>query len=162
MLKILSLFGCIGLLVLMNGCASPETPDTTNELTESGESKFISVQHVLIGFEGSVPGKSVTRSREEAEKLANEILEKAKAGEDFGSLVSAYTDDSPPGIYHMSNFGVSGKMSGIGAGEDVFPRDQMVPAFGDVGFPLQIGEIGMSIYDERKSPYGFHIVKRLK
>jgi parvulin-like peptidyl-prolyl isomerase len=38
----------------------------------------------------------------------------------------------------------------------------MVPAFGDAGFPLKVGEIGMASYDSTKSPYGWHIVKRLK
>jgi parvulin-like peptidyl-prolyl isomerase len=38
----------------------------------------------------------------------------------------------------------------------------MVPAFGEVGFALAPGEIGMAPYDARKSPYGWHIIKRLE
>jgi parvulin-like peptidyl-prolyl isomerase len=38
----------------------------------------------------------------------------------------------------------------------------MVPAFGDAGFPLKVGEIGMADFDPQKSPYGWHIVKRLE
>jgi len=34
----------------------------------------ITVQHILIGFAGSVPGKGITRSQDEAKKLAYEIL----------------------------------------------------------------------------------------
>lgn len=37
----------------------------------------------------------------------------------------------------------------------------MVPAFGDVGFPLKVGEIGVSKYDPQNSPSGWHIIKRL-
>jgi parvulin-like peptidyl-prolyl isomerase len=38
----------------------------------------------------------------------------------------------------------------------------MVPAFGNVGFSLAPGEIGMAEYDPRTSPYGWHIIKRLE
>ena len=38
----------------------------------------------------------------------------------------------------------------------------MVPAFGDVGFGLKVGEIGVAEYHPRKSPYGYHIIKRTK
>jgi parvulin-like peptidyl-prolyl isomerase len=38
----------------------------------------------------------------------------------------------------------------------------MVAAFGDVGFQLEVGEVGMAVYDPVKSKYGWHIIKRLK
>lgn len=41
-----------------------------------------------------------------------------------------------------------------------FPRNQMVPGFGNVGFQLQVGEIGISNYDAKESPHGWHIIKR--
>jgi len=119
------------------------------------EPDHITIQHVLIGFTGSVPGKNITRTQEEAKKLAEEILARAKKGENFDELVKKYTDDSAPGIYSMANNGVASA-----AGE--YPRSRMVPAFGDAGFPLQVGEIGMASYDKGKSPFGWHIVKRLK
>jgi parvulin-like peptidyl-prolyl isomerase len=119
------------------------------------EPDHITIQHVLIGFNGSVPGKNITRTQDEAKKLAEEILARAKKGENFDALVKQYTDDSPPGIYSMSNKGVA-----PAAGE--YARDRMVPAFGDAGFPLQVGEFGMASYDKVRSPYGWHIVKRLK
>jgi parvulin-like peptidyl-prolyl isomerase len=46
--------------------------------------------------------------------------------------------------------------------QKVFPRDKMVGAFGDVGFPLQVGEIGLAEYDPQKSKYGWHIIKRIE
>ena len=42
------------------------------------EPAHITVQHVLISFKGSIPKDTVTRTMEEAEKLANEIFERAK------------------------------------------------------------------------------------
>lgn len=118
-------------------------------------SDHIVVQHVLIGFAGSVPGKQITRTKEEAGKLADEILARAKKGEDFDKLVKEYTNDSAPGIYGMSNTGVS-------PGTAETARNRMVPGFGDASFALKVGEIGMSPYDPKASPFGWHIVKRLK
>ena len=35
----------------------------------------------------------------------------------------------------------------------------MVPAFGNVGFAISPGNIGMAEYDAKDSPYGWHIIK---
>jgi parvulin-like peptidyl-prolyl isomerase len=43
-----------------------------------------------------------------------------------------------------------------------FPRAALVPAFGDVGFRLQCNEIGLAPHDERSSPFGWHVIKRLE
>jgi parvulin-like peptidyl-prolyl isomerase len=37
-----------------------------------------------------------------------------------------------------------------------------VLAFGEVGFRLIPGEIGVATFHPVKSPYGYHIIKRLK
>lgn len=119
------------------------------------EPLHVQVQHILIGFAGSVRGKAITRTQEEAKTLAYQILDRARAGEDFDALVRQYTDDSPPGIYGMSNVSVPPL-----PGE--YPRDQMVPAFGNVGFAVSPGNIGIADYDPAASPFGWHIIKRLK
>ena len=108
-----------------------------------------------VGFGGQAPPGAAKRTKEEAEKLANEILERARKGDDFGALVKQYTDDSAPGIYPLANKGKPRK-------GDYTPRERMVPAFGDIGFPLKVGEIGMAVYDPKKSPYGWHIIKRIE
>jgi hypothetical protein len=115
----------------------------------------VEVQHILIGFAGSVPGKSITRTQEEANKLAHEILDRARKGEDFGALVREYTDDRPPGIYGMV-------ASGLTPNPGEFPRDGMVPAFGNVGFNISPGNIDIAEYDKASSPFGWHIIKRIK
>ena len=119
------------------------------------EPQHVQVQHILIGFAGSIPGKGITRTKEEAKKLAYEILERARKGEDYDALVKQYTEDSPPGIYDMSGRGVS-------AGPGEYPRDKMLPAFGNVGFAISPGNIGIADYDPQTSRYGWHIIKRLK
>jgi hypothetical protein len=135
----------------VNAVPEPKASETKPTLIPA----HIQVQHVLIGFSGSVRGKNITRTREEARVLAYQILEKAKAGEDFGALVAQYTDDSPPGIYSMS-------ASGVPPGPGEYSRDQMVPAFGNVGFAIGVGEVGIADYDSKASPFGWHIIKRLK
>ena len=117
--------------------------------------EHIAVQHVLIGFVGKIPGKEVTRTQEEAEKLAAEILERARKGEDFDQLVQKYTDDQWPGIYGLAN-------TGITPADGEFPRDGMVKGFSDVAFSLSPGNIDVAKYDPKASPYGWHIIKRTK
>lgn len=155
-----STFAAFTLLISLAGCQSMQT-DVYKEglVAESGEPAYITVQHCLIGFQGSVP--DAIRSMEEAEILANQLLEQARAGEDFDKIVTQYTDDSPPGIYRMANNGYEGDMSSRIPSKNVYNRDGMVPAFGDTGFPLQVGEYGLAPFDPTNSPYGWHIVKRI-
>jgi hypothetical protein len=125
----------------------PEKPSTPPQ--------HVQVQHILIGFTGSVPGKAISRSKDEAKTLAYQILDRARKGEDFDELVKQYTDDSPPGIYGMSE-------KGLQPGPGEYPRDGMVAAFGNVGFNISVGNIGIADYDPQASPFGYHIIKRLK
>lgn len=134
--------------------APTPTPSPTRP-PEPVAAEHIKLQHILISFAGKLPRKNVTRSQDEARALANQVFERAKAGEDFDTLVRTYTDDSAPGIYGLSNSGVA-----PAAGE--FARNRMVPAFGDVGFSLAPVEIGMAAYDPSTSPFGWHIIKRLE
>ncbi len=128
----------------MSGTASAKEPDR------------ITVQHILIGAVGSVPGKNIKRSLEEAKELAYTLAERARGGEPFDALVRQYTDDAWPGTYGMANRGVTP----AGAGE--YARDGMVPAFGNVGFKLEVDQIGVADYDPKTSPYGYHVIKRVK
>jgi hypothetical protein len=121
------------------------------------EPEHITVQHILIAFKGSLPDPKVTRSKEDAEKLALKVFERAKAGEDFGAMVKMYTNDSFPGIYAMANTNVAPDPS-----KREFSRTRMVKAFGDVGFSLEVGGVGLAVYDPAASKYGWHIIKRLE
>ena len=123
---------------------------------------FVTVQHILIGFKGSVGDKVIDRTQEEAEQLANEILKKARSGGDFDALVKTHTDDEHPGIYTMANFFSPSNMSPDDGDQATFPRAGMVGAFGNTGFPLEVGEIGLANYDPETSKYGWHVIKRIK
>jgi len=130
-----------------------EKPVTT---TPAKEPDRIKVQHILIGATGTVPGKSITRTMDEAKTLAYQLADRARKGEDYGALVAQYTDDAAPGIYGMANRGVTP------SGQNEYGRDNMVPAFGNVGFKLAVGEIGVADFDPQTSPYGYHVIKRVE
>ena len=136
---------------------SSTSAETGGKVVTSAEPDRIVVQHILIGFVGSVPGKNITRNQEEARKLAYDLLERAKKGEDFDELVRANTDDQFPGRYGMANRGVTPTPGG-----SEYARDGMVPAFGDVGFKLAVGDVGVADYNATTSPYGFHVIKRVQ
>jgi hypothetical protein len=172
----------LGVLVLLAGCQKKEetvnnsqssstsaqtttppaaAPETTAAPQAASQPALpaghIEVQHVLIGFVGTIPGKSITRSEDEAKTLAYQILDRAKKGEDFGQLVQKYTDDQYPGIYRLADRGQTADQA---VGE--FPRDGMVKGFSDAAFSLKPGEVGISDYNKPNSPFGWHIIKRLR
>src|SRR3954453_22082992 len=152
-LRILSLLILLGLAVA--GCGADAPTATAVPPAASAGDGHITVQHILIGFKGSVPGKDITRTQEQARTLAYQLLDQAKTGADFDKLVVAHTDDAPPGIYAMAD-------TGVVPAQGEYPRDGMVPAFGNVGFTLQPAQIGIADYDPTTSPYGYHIIKRLR
>jgi len=167
-LKRKSIFGSVFVLALCGliGCRSnwPKPSLTTAKQNNvdiihkasNSEPDYITVQHCLIGFRGSVPGKPISRSKEEARALATQLLADVKTGANFEEVIRENTNDSPPGIYKMANYGKMTTENGM------FDRDGMVPAFGNTGFPLQVGEYGLAEYNSRESPFGWHIVKRIK
>ena len=136
--------------------APPNPPADAAPAAPAGQPERIAVTHVLISFKGAIRDPQVTRSKEEAEALAKELYERIKGGEDFEPIRTRFSDDRGGSAeYGMANHGVAPQ------GQER-PRRGMVAAFGDVGFTLKVGEVGMAPYDPQKSPYGWHIIKRTK
>lgn len=127
------------------------------EPVEFKEPDRVTVQHILIAFQGSIPEASVTRTQAEARALAAELFERARKGDDFDSLVKEYTDDQFPGIYSMSNHDVAPDEA-----KKEYPRARMVKAFGDVSFKIPVNGVGLAEYDPETSKYGWHIIKRIE
>ncbi len=146
------------LLVMTAGISAAVLPASAGQQADkpAGPDR-VAVQHVLIAFKGSIPDPKVTRSLEEARALAQEIFDRAKKGENFDALVKNYTDDEYPGIYRMSNIGVTPDPA-----KKEYPRAKMVKAFGDVSFGLAVGAVGLATYDPKTSKHGWHIIKRLE
>jgi foldase protein PrsA len=150
----MKLTGCLFSVFLVLLISAPTGNASPARATEPDR---VAVQHILISFKGAIPKPTVTRTREEAQKLAQEVFERAKKGEDFDALVKQYTDDEYPGVYRMSNTGVTPDPS-----KQQYSRAGMVKGFGDVSFSLPVGGIGMAEYDPLKSKYGWHIIKRIE
>src|SRR2546422_7723866 len=98
-------------------------------------SSDLKAQHILFLTQEKTP--------EEIEKIkdkARQVLERAKKGEDFGSLAKQFSEDST-----------------AGAGGDLgdFGRGQMVPEFERVAFSLGAGAIS----DLVQTQFGIHIIK---
>lgn len=103
----------------------------------------IAAQHVLVAWKGAKNApKSVTRSKADAKKRAEEVAQKAKAGADFSQLVAEYTDDE----------GTKGRQGNLGK----FTRAKMVPAFADAAFALKVGETSAPV----ETDFGYHVIKR--
>lgn len=103
----------------------------------------IAAQHVLVAYKGAKGApKSVTRSKADAMKRAEEVVAKAKGGADFTALVTEYSDDP----------GSKERMGSVGK----FTRDKMVKPFSDAAFALGIDEVSGVV----ESEFGFHVIKR--
>jgi foldase protein PrsA len=140
---------CVALV--LTGCLLAALPVHARK----GEPDKVVVQHILVGFKKSVPGKTLDRTKQQAKALASDLLRRAEEGEDFDALVKEYTDDRYPGMMLLTNKDAPRVSGGT-------MRSQVVAKFGDVAFRLEVGEVGMASYHAAMSPYGWHVIKRLE
>jgi parvulin-like peptidyl-prolyl isomerase len=116
--------------------APPPTPPAAAE-------QSVSASHVLIQYKGSMrAAPTITRTKEQAKKLATEVMNKAKKGQDFAALAKQYSDE--PGAKDRA--GALGK----------FTKGQMVKPFADAAFAMKPGEISNVV----ETDFGFHVIKR--
>lgn len=97
----------------------------------------VRVRHILLTWKplGTRDDRATIREQ------MTPILERARNGEDFAELARQYSDDYAT----AKNGGDTG----------LFRRGQMVPAFEEVAFALEPGEIS----DPVETPYGVHILR---
>jgi len=113
----------------------------------NGDLDQVHLQHILFA---TVPMPSPTDPTggkpdpEAKKKLADDVLQRVKAGEDFGELAKQYSDD--PGS----------KTQGGDLGWS--PRFKYVPAFEEAAWKLQPGQMT----DVVKTDFGYHIIKMLE
>lgn len=100
--------------------------------------------HILLMYKGSMKApESVTRTKEEAKALAEEIHKRVTdGGEDFGKVASEISDC--PSKAHGGDLGN-------------FGQGQMTSSFDQAVFALKIGEVSQVVETE----FGFHVIKSM-
>ncbi|MBF03526.1 MAG: peptidylprolyl isomerase [Flavobacterium sp.] len=98
--------------------------------------------HILLAYEGA-QSSSATRTKEEAQALANSLMAQVKADPNsFAALALANSDDP-------------GSKNNGGEYDNITPG-QMVPTFNDFVFNNPVGSLGVVETD-----FGFHVIKVL-
>ncbi len=105
----------------------------------------IEASHFLVQYKGSMRApESITRTKEEAKKRAEEGLAKAKKGGDFAKIVAEYSDEP----------GAAARGGALGE----FQATQMVKPFSDAAFKLKVGQMSGLV----ETDFGYHVIKRTK
>jgi parvulin-like peptidyl-prolyl isomerase len=87
---------------------------------------------------------NIVRTKEQARSVAQEVLRRLKAGEDFARVVLDYSDEPNAGQR--------------GGSLPPFSRGSMDKAFEDAAFSLAPGELSGIV----ESEFGFHVIQRLE
>lgn len=114
-----------------------EHPEWYNETQFRDDAEeAVWAKHILIRSSSEAPAEEQDKARKKAE----EILEKAKNGEDFAKLAMENSEDAGSAMF---------------GGDYVFGRGKMDPAFEEKAFSLKPGEIS----DLVETNFGYHIIK---
>lgn len=106
----------------------------------------VEVKHVLLAFVGAKHGSESKHTKAEAEQLAADVLARARAGEDFDKLVKEFSYEP------NDTFTITQANRGSG----------YVDSFQNIAFRLAPGEVGIASYHRTKSPFGWHVIKRIE
>jgi peptidyl-prolyl cis-trans isomerase C len=103
--------------------------------------EMVRASHILFSTREPATGKELPDNAKTAKhKQAEDVLKRARAGEDFAKLAKEYSED--PGSKDKG-------------GEYEFPRGQMVPEFEAAAFSLNTNQIS----DIVTTQFGYHIIK---
>jgi peptidyl-prolyl cis-trans isomerase C len=125
---------------------SPEVTDAeAKKFYEENPSRFeqpemARASHILVMTKDEQGNDLPEEKKKEKLKQIEDLLKKARAGEDFAELAKKHSED--PGSKDKG-------------GEYVFPRGQMVPEFEKAAFSLKTNEVS----DVVTTQYGYHIIK---
>jgi len=120
-----------------------ETPFGFHVIRRNEPPPLFAGAHILIAYKGAMRARpNVTRTKEEALKLAKELAEKAKKDPSKFAELARENSDGPSG----PRGGDLGR----------WPKGQMVPAFDQAIGKLKVGEVS----DPVETPFGFHVMMR--
>jgi peptidyl-prolyl cis-trans isomerase C len=117
------------------------TDAEAREFYEKNPDKFkqgatVRASHILL----KVPSEAPEAAKKPARTQIEGVLKRARSGEDFAALAKQYSQDG----------------SAVQGGDlGYFVREKMVPAFSQVAFSLEPGQIS----DVVTTQFGFHIIK---
>jgi peptidyl-prolyl cis-trans isomerase C len=122
----------------------------TDNPSQFEQPEMVRVSHILFMTRDPQTNQELSSDQKAAKrKTAEEVLKRARNGEDFGKLVTAYSED--PGSKDKG-----GEYTFPRASAD--PRRAMVPEFEGAAFSLKTNEIS----DIVTTQYGYHIIKSLE
>ncbi len=107
-----------------------------DHLDEFQKPKTVEARHILIEVDQDADADKVA----EAKKRAEDILQKARAGQDFAELAKQYSE---------------GPSKDKGGYLGTFKREAMVKPFTDKAFSMKAGEIS----DPVRTRFGWHLIK---
>lgn len=121
------------------------TDEDVKKFYDDNPSKFeqpemVRASHILLATRDQNGGELSEEQKTAKRKKAEDLLKRAKAGEDFAKLAKDNSED--PGS----------KDTG---GEYTFPRGKMVPEFESAAFSLQTNQVS----DIVTTQFGYHIIK---
>jgi peptidyl-prolyl cis-trans isomerase C len=103
--------------------------------------EMVKASHILlVTLESGTRTEIPEEKKKEKRALADKVLARAKAGEDFAALAKEFSED------------LGSKDRG---GEYTFPKGRMVPEFEAAAFSLMPGQISEVV----TSQFGYHIIK---
>ncbi|HTJ81548.1 MAG TPA: peptidylprolyl isomerase [Polyangiaceae bacterium] len=100
----------------------------------------VRASHILLMYQGSDRSRA-TRSKADAQTQIQGLLTEVQGGADFAALAQQHSDCPS-----------SAKGGDLGS----FGKGQMVKAFEDAAFGMQVGQVSGVI----ETQFGYHIVKR--
>jgi hypothetical protein len=108
------------------------------------------VKHILVAwgelapaYGGQIDPRAATRSREDADALALQLLAQVRAGDPIEPLMAEHSED--PGS------------ASTGVSYTATPDASLVPPFKTLSLRLEVGETGLVL-----TRYGWHIIQRVE
>jgi parvulin-like peptidyl-prolyl isomerase len=128
---------------------APDPLESVDILKREAGAGPVHVLHVLVGWKDTAASRTgrgdpraLKRSKEEADKLAKQVFDKARGNADMIKLMKEHSED--PGVKENTN------------SYEIAADTQFVEPFKNLALRLKLNEVGMV-----KTPFGWHVMKRV-